>query len=936
MSAAQRTLERSSEAVASATSKVYGAMGKAKTEPLKFAAAKDKLTAAVERNRVAEANLANIQSSMQSGASSLAGRAGLEQKLATAMGQRQSASEKLAAATQRNSKIDSARSMLNSKGIKIDGGGLKLPSLKGLQERLVQSKASLTELTSGFRVFGMSLGTAAGAMAGVALAGVAAAAGLLMLAMSRAKAMDVLQEEAMAIGMSVEGLQRLNHTYHELGVGQGVMAAGSQRLQVTIENAMSGNEDARESFERLGISMDELGRMTPEQAFERTMGAIRNLESHGAKIKVLKDLMGRGGMGLAGAVNAPSEELAEASERAKKLVLPTSMVMQMSKVSDAVEASKSAFGNLMTMMSAEMMPILKSMADSVWEFATTDLETMKGGFQAIALGVAVVYDIVALLVGQVRMVFNIVQALLGIIASGIVYALGAVAKVVQWLVYGVEWLLGSSHGISDSIGDAASAAFGVAKELAVGAGDDIGEAMKQGMDSINPDASIAVVQSIMKSWDKTAEAIKETNPVIKPTLSDSAIKAISKTLNDLEKKAQELRVGESQSVIDELKKQGADESQIARAQALQKEIVMLEQQKDITEQIAKARLGVAEASMSEKDFTLKVAMDNGANNEQANLLVELKNIEAMKKKMRDDEAAAATANLNTIKDLKDQVAQIGLTEAQILDLKLAQTNATSEQRDEAQKLQEILNNAKIGKDMESHFARLDERLLEAQGAEEELIKRQLQNIGLTGQALDDAVTKTLEMEAQIAAAEKAKSDAASVTSTLEGLEKEFRQLNMTEAQKLAEDLKAQGASAEQIARASELQTAISESADTKSGGEGLITSLDTALGAMKIAGSGVGVAERTLSAAEKQVDLLQTVAENTMAMANLDSAVDGKSAMPIDQELSAATSGASRSTLPNVDGINRSEDDLAPLVRESNAFLSEISKNTKAFAGVLT
>ena len=856
-------------------------------------------------------------------------------ELLTAAKLKQVEAEKaLGAARKSNQAIEKTRSALSAKGIdtKDLSKSLKLADVGKFQQGVVDANKAVTDAqgavtsaASGFRAFGLIGTGAALAVAAVAIAAIAATAALMSMTKAAAKRMDALKDEAALSGMSVEALQRLKYVYGELGVAEGVATSASMKLSVALEDAVRGGDEAREKFARLGLDYKAIAEMSPDAALQATMDHLRALGSSRERIAALKDVFGKSGFGLAGAVNATNEELAIAIERANRLVLPAAMVNDLADTNDAVEAMGHSLTNVSNMMGSTFSPVVRELADAIFDMATSDTEALMGGLQGIAVVCAVIYDVIALVVNALRMVWNIVQAVAGLVVGALLVAFAAVAKVVQVITYGVEFLIGSTHSMSAAIGAAASTAFSAAGEAAKAAGGDAKEAFGAAVDALNPNATTAVVKQIGASWEKTSAQMEGTPASVGVTLNESAVKAIEKTIDGLRNKFSDLSLGENESVIADLQKQGADTATIDEARALQAKIGALEQQQTITDQIAKAQQQIAEATMTAYDFAVATAKAGGATDTQAALLGSIQD----ELKLREKQKQALEETASTLEDMRTKVDQIGMSEAAVLQLKLQQSGATREQISEATKLQGILDNAKVGDALKSHFATLNSKLMEAQSNEQSLMETQLSNMGLAGDALARAVSQSLAINEQIAAAEKAAADRKTVEDTLNDLAETVGNIGKSDMDKLTMRLEKAGASTEDIARAADMQSKIDASSDSGGGGgggggktsAGVTDSLSTALGSITIAGSisdGQAVQNQMLTEAVKQTQSLAAIATNTLPPSM------------------GGDAGASMATLPSVRGVDRSETELVALMQASVAELREINTNTRAFAGVLS
>jgi len=105
-------------------------------------------------------------------------------------------------------------------------------------------------------------------------------------------------------------------------------AEGASKMLSTlftkIEDARSGNEAAISQFEKLGISFEELSRMKPDEALNRVFNALSKIGDTYQRVKAVKELLGKQGIGL------------EISEVASRLNMSTAAYQQYAKSIDKV------------------------------------------------------------------------------------------------------------------------------------------------------------------------------------------------------------------------------------------------------------------------------------------------------------------------------------------------------------------------------------------------------------------------------------------------------------------------------------------------------------------------------------------------------------------------------------------------------------------------
>ena len=846
----------------------------------------------------------------------------------------------LAAVQKSNREKEATRGKLNAMGIDLSKGqgALKLPSLatfqdasKSAAEKVGALRKSIAEAAAETKIFGMPLSSAGGALTVVGAAAVAAVAGLLAFTKHQAHLMDALKDTAVAAGMNVEAYQQMNSTYAELGVAAGVAMTTSQRLGITIEEAAQGSEGAREKLDRLGIAYEDIGSLSPDKALALTISKIRELGSHRERMAALRDMFGKGGMGLAAAVNATNEEFKVASERAAKIVIPQKIVDDLAEVNDKVEAAGGAFGKLSAMLASTFAPVLSDLADTLFEMFTADPAALMGAFQSIAITCAVIYDVIAAIVNLLKAAVNIVMALGGALGGAVIGSLFLIVETIRLAVKGFEVLTGMSSELSDSMAEGSLVLKETSKNLFKGAGSDIVDVGSNLYDAIVPNATMGVVHGIQDGMQQSKAAIEGEPITLKATMSKSSLKEVEDDIQKLRDKVQLIQLGEAGVQMAKMSSAGASPQQMAEAQALQDKIGFLELQAAVAKQIADVEDDIAKATMTAYDYTVKRAIAEGATLENAKELAAMQDhLEGIKKQEETYKAIGST-----IADLQTKVEELRTSEAQILQMKLEQLGAGQTEIDQALQLQQILEDAKIDDAMNAHFDKLNDRLLEAKGNEEEILRRQLQNMGLAGQALEDAVAATLGMQQAIADAEKSKTDAESVTATLQDLTDQLDKIKLGEAGVLEKKLKEAGASQDQIAQALQMQAEIAaaDGKDAKAAAEksakGVIDSLDTAFGAFKTAGAvnTQSLQESLVRQGDKQVSLLSTIATGITSMTQ--SVTNGGA-----QVLMAG--GANASTMASSAGQARQTEETSVLLKESNQYLKQIASNTAAFAGALT
>lgn len=898
-------------------------------------AAKKKLIDATMSQKASEEALKAVQNS----APVLVGVKAIEsakKRLVDATMAQKKAEEALGAARAANQAKEAMRAKLGAKGIDLSKGqgALKLQDLSPFQKAAAAAKAevvslesSLAKSGSGMAKFAAYAGAAITPVLAVAAALGAALAAAMAFTMGQAKQMDALQDAAVAAGTNVETMQRLSATYNELGAASGASEMASQKLAMKLEEAVQGSTEAQQSFQRLGLDLESIASSTPDEALQKTIGAISALGSQREKMLALRDVFGKSGVGLAAVVNASAESFKAASDRAAKIVIPASIVSTLAAANDKVESTFKAFDKLQAVLAAKMAPTLEKMADALFNFMTTDTASLESGFEGIASVVSVIYEVCVAIVDVIRVLWNaacfVIEGAMAMIAG----ICGGVLKLVQAIAYGMELLGGNTHEVSESIGEVADGALELTKQLAIAAGmdlSDVGSAM--GMDMAD------AAKSVEKATAAAQQAADKHAVTIKIAADQASLKKVNDELQSMRDKVANLRFGEDSQQLERISKGSkGDPIKMKEAEGLQQTLKTLQATDDVKKQIAETTQKIREAYNQSASVTAKqLALEKGVDPVLAEQLATLIEQDELQQRIN----AQNQAGVDLVRNLQSEVDAVGMSERDVLKLKMFQQGIGDDLVKQALELQDILDNAKIDSSLKDHFTALNESLLKATGNERALVENQLKNIGLTGDALQNAVDQTMDINAKIDEANKTTANTETINSTIEGLADQLDALKLGDAGVLEKKLRSAGAGDTEVAKALAMQAEIAALNESKTAGtdkgqkdiQGVVDSIDTAFGSFKIGGgrSGEMVQEDILSESAKQTNLLASIANNTGSMS------------PTGATDTLMASGSTSSTLPISPGMARQTDETSVLLKESNTYLKAIATNTAAFAGVLT
>lgn len=818
-------------------------------------------------------------------------------------------------------------------------------------------KDRITSTASSLKSFAAMSVTSAAGLAVLGGGMIAATGAAIALTLNMARMADELNDQAQAMGLTVGNLQALRDTYLQLGVSSGTAEGQMQRMQISLQGGDEKTTGAAAAFKKLGLSMEELRTMQPDQALNKTVEAIRGLNSQSLKMKSLRDIFGRGGTGLAAAVNSTNEELKIARDRAERLRLPDSMITTLAATHDNVEMLHRSFSNLQMMFATSFAPAVDNMSKSLFDLMTTDTTSMMSGMQAIAVVCAVIYDVLALVVNIVRSIIDLIESLVGILASGIVIAMYAVLKVAQGIVYAFEFMTGSSHAISEGIADEAAVGLELAKNLAKGAGEDIGEALQAGIDAGRPDATIAVAQKIQAGTSNQNAMKQSAGAMEDPQVTAQAKHAddLLKKMTELEDAARQVRMTPMEKSMEEVRRlaQAAGQdlagmnAMAERAKAHMTEIMIGEMDNKLGSGLKQAQEELWLLQEGAAKFAYEQAKAAGATDAVA---------QAMQKTAQEtDTTKKQTAALTTLKNLQEQIAndsaEAGMNERQKLEYQLKKNGLLDAEVQAQLKIKDATDaKNKTSGALTSWNELVDStqaKLLEANSSREDQLRKMATAAGLLGADMDAAIANVLKLETSLTEAAKLQAAKEASASTLEGLIKEVREKTIGKNAFAREEFLKGEKDPAKIAEFDKLtaeRDRLDAAAGMKDSGKDVKNntgSIETAFGSFKFATDSM---DKTAQAAdkaaqaqnklqgenEKHTDLLTEIAnkdcctklteeaEKQIALLQIiaDNSSIGK--MIAEENASGAQGGVQTNTVS-----------IDPLLKEANSYLKEIAANTK-------
>lgn len=223
------------------------------------------------------------------------------------------------------------------------------------------------------RNFGAPIGQATGALTRLGvIAGTVAAAGILLAVKKVSQLGDEMDKMSKRTGISTEELSRLKFAAELSGTGIETLEKAVKRMSAVILDGEQGLKTATDSFDLLGIKMEDVSNKTPEQQLNVFLEALAGVENASSRAALAQELFGRAGTQLLPMLSDGVKGLQGMKEEADKfgIVITQEQAAGAAQFVDELSRVKASLtGLLLSAVKFDKINVLiRQMAESISEF----------------------------------------------------------------------------------------------------------------------------------------------------------------------------------------------------------------------------------------------------------------------------------------------------------------------------------------------------------------------------------------------------------------------------------------------------------------------------------------------------------------------------------------------------------------------------------------
>jgi hypothetical protein len=378
--------------------------------------------------------------------------------------------------------------MASSQGIRA---GRAFVELFADDTKLVRGLKSAEKRLKAFGAGVQSIGTALFGL------GTAAIAPLLATTNVFASMGDQLAKMSARTGISVESLSELGYAAEQSGADLQALEGGVRKMQKFLVDAAEGSSTAQQTLTRLGLSLADLGSLSPEQQFEVLADRLSQIQDPAIRAATAMEVFGKTGTSLLPLMQDGAKGIAALRQQARDLGLVISTEDAKAaetfgdRLADLWKVTKSgvfaigaALAPLLQDLAIRATRIAKVTADWVRENKALIVTVFKiaagvaaGGAALIVLGtlisgVGAAFGMAASVITGIGTVLGVVGTVIGALLSPIGLVTAAVVGLGAYLLYvsgagseALGWLADTFQSLKD---DALAAWKGIGDALAAG------------------------------------------------------------------------------------------------------------------------------------------------------------------------------------------------------------------------------------------------------------------------------------------------------------------------------------------------------------------------------------------------------------------------------------------------------------------------------------
>ncbi|MDD5591384.1 MAG: phage tail tape measure protein, partial [Dehalococcoidales bacterium] len=193
------------------------------------------------------------------------------------------------------------------------------------------------------------------------------------------KAGDEVHKMSLRTGFATETLSKLRYAAQIGGTSIQGLETGIKRMQRVLVDASRGLETSARAINDLGLSVDDLMGMDPEEQFMTILRAVAGVEDATLKAALAQDIFGKSGTDLLPILEDGVEGLENTMEKASDLgvVFDEEAAAKAANLNDQMTDMKEAMNGVKNAIGEELAPVFIPLLEGMTNFITKISDFMR-------------------------------------------------------------------------------------------------------------------------------------------------------------------------------------------------------------------------------------------------------------------------------------------------------------------------------------------------------------------------------------------------------------------------------------------------------------------------------------------------------------------------------------------------------------------------------
>ena len=204
---------------------------------------------------------------------------------------------------------------------------------------------------------------------------------------------DNIDKLSQKIGISAEAFQEWDYVFSQNGTDIGILETGMKTLASAVADAGNGSKSAIDKFDQLGLSFEDLGKMSQEDMFGAVLAQLQEMPEGAERTALAADLLGKSAMELGPLLNQTAEDTQALKDQAHDLgmIMSDEAVKDSAAFTDSMDNLSRAMAGAKNVLAGEFLPGLTEVTNGLANLVAGNegaTEQITAGFDKIVSGIA--------------------------------------------------------------------------------------------------------------------------------------------------------------------------------------------------------------------------------------------------------------------------------------------------------------------------------------------------------------------------------------------------------------------------------------------------------------------------------------------------------------------------------------------------------------------